>query len=253
MRRDWPTFPQLFINGEFVGGCDIVTDLYKSGELKKMLEDAGAIVHPEKKCRLCSTNSSYPLSPLILRKCLSIAGSVARRGLLLLREGHAQDEMVDGVAVEHVNRALRLLPTRECLSPPPLRIVVHEGEATASLCFEIGNHACSGYMAALAEQITQLHLRNVLGEVRHAHAVRLLLSVYRSIRRQALTFRRLLGSLAHGGRHVAALRAGSGHSRLLLLGLLFRHEHFLRLIPLLRTPLCRGSASTYEAPCNNGR
>ena len=46
---DWPTFPQLFINGEFVGGCDIVTDLYKSGELKKMLEDAGAIVHPEKK------------------------------------------------------------------------------------------------------------------------------------------------------------------------------------------------------------
>lgn len=65
MHRDWPTFPQLFINGEFVGGCDIVTDLYKSGELKKMLEDAGAIVHPEKKCRLCSTNSSYPLSPLI--------------------------------------------------------------------------------------------------------------------------------------------------------------------------------------------
>ena len=44
---DWPTFPQLFINGDFVGGCDIVTDLYKSGELKKMLDDAGALVHPQ--------------------------------------------------------------------------------------------------------------------------------------------------------------------------------------------------------------
>jgi len=36
---NWPTFPQLFINGELVGGCDIVLDLYQSGELKKMLEE----------------------------------------------------------------------------------------------------------------------------------------------------------------------------------------------------------------------
>lgn len=35
----WPTFPQLFINGELVGGCDIVLDLYQRGELKKMLTD----------------------------------------------------------------------------------------------------------------------------------------------------------------------------------------------------------------------
>ena len=34
----WPTFPQLFINGELVGGCDIVLDLYQRGELKKMLD-----------------------------------------------------------------------------------------------------------------------------------------------------------------------------------------------------------------------
>lgn len=87
MPRDWPTFPQLFINGEFVGGCDIVTDLYKSGELKKMLEDAGAIVHPEKKCRLCSTNSSYPFiasdsaeAPFHSQKCsASWASSSPRR------------------------------------------------------------------------------------------------------------------------------------------------------------------------------
>lgn len=34
---NWPTYPQLYINGELVGGCDIVTDLYQKGELKTML------------------------------------------------------------------------------------------------------------------------------------------------------------------------------------------------------------------------
>ena len=35
---DWPTFPQLYISGQFIGGCDIVTELHQSGELKKLLE-----------------------------------------------------------------------------------------------------------------------------------------------------------------------------------------------------------------------
>lgn len=34
---DWPTIPQLYINGEFIGGCDIVTELFRSGELEKLL------------------------------------------------------------------------------------------------------------------------------------------------------------------------------------------------------------------------
>ena len=34
----WPTYPQLYIKGELVGGCDIITDLYKKGQLKTMLE-----------------------------------------------------------------------------------------------------------------------------------------------------------------------------------------------------------------------
>ena len=34
---NWPTIPQVFINGEFVGGCDIVTEMHDSGELKKLL------------------------------------------------------------------------------------------------------------------------------------------------------------------------------------------------------------------------
>eukprot|EP00252_Welwitschia_mirabilis_P018219 TRINITY_DN404_c0_g1_i1.p1 TRINITY_DN404_c0_g1~~TRINITY_DN404_c0_g1_i1.p1 ORF type:complete len:109 (+),score=21.50 TRINITY_DN404_c0_g1_i1:157-483(+) len=35
---NWPTFPQIFINGDFVGGSDILLELHKSGELKKMLD-----------------------------------------------------------------------------------------------------------------------------------------------------------------------------------------------------------------------
>jgi monothiol glutaredoxin len=38
---DWPTIPQVYIKGEFVGGCDIVKEMYESGELKKVLEDKG--------------------------------------------------------------------------------------------------------------------------------------------------------------------------------------------------------------------
>eukprot|EP00275_Glaucocystis_incrassata_P001630 EC123536.1.p1 GENE.EC123536.1~~EC123536.1.p1 ORF type:complete len:188 (+),score=22.47 EC123536.1:49-612(+) len=36
----WPTIPQVYINGEFVGGCDILIDLYQNGELEQMLEGA---------------------------------------------------------------------------------------------------------------------------------------------------------------------------------------------------------------------
>jgi monothiol glutaredoxin len=35
---NWPTIPQLYVNGEFVGGSDIVTEMFQSGELKKMLQ-----------------------------------------------------------------------------------------------------------------------------------------------------------------------------------------------------------------------
>ncbi len=38
---DWPTIPQLYIKKEFVGGCDIIKEMYESGELKKILLDKG--------------------------------------------------------------------------------------------------------------------------------------------------------------------------------------------------------------------
>ena len=35
---DWPTVPQLYVNGEFIGGCDILTEMHNGGELKEVLE-----------------------------------------------------------------------------------------------------------------------------------------------------------------------------------------------------------------------
>ena len=40
---NWPTFPQVFINGELVGGCDITLDLYQKGELQKLLDAASSV------------------------------------------------------------------------------------------------------------------------------------------------------------------------------------------------------------------
>jgi monothiol glutaredoxin len=39
---NWPTIPQLYVNGEFVGGCDIMREMYSSGELQKLLEQQTA-------------------------------------------------------------------------------------------------------------------------------------------------------------------------------------------------------------------
>ena len=38
---EWPTIPQLYIKGEFIGGCDIVRDMYQSGELQTLLKEKG--------------------------------------------------------------------------------------------------------------------------------------------------------------------------------------------------------------------
>jgi monothiol glutaredoxin len=43
--RSWPTIPQVYIKGEFIGGCDIMLDMHKSGELEERLIKEG-IVEP---------------------------------------------------------------------------------------------------------------------------------------------------------------------------------------------------------------
>jgi len=40
---NWPTYPQLYVKGELVGGCDIALEMYRNGELKQVLETAGAV------------------------------------------------------------------------------------------------------------------------------------------------------------------------------------------------------------------
>jgi monothiol glutaredoxin len=40
---DWPTIPQLYVNGEFVGGCDIIRQMFEAGELKTLLVEQGVL------------------------------------------------------------------------------------------------------------------------------------------------------------------------------------------------------------------
>jgi monothiol glutaredoxin len=40
---NWPTYPQLYVKGELVGGCDIALEMYRSGELKQLLQSAGVV------------------------------------------------------------------------------------------------------------------------------------------------------------------------------------------------------------------
>ena len=44
---DWPTIPQLYVKGEFMGGCDIVREMYETGELLEMLSTHGINVSPQ--------------------------------------------------------------------------------------------------------------------------------------------------------------------------------------------------------------
>lgn len=44
---NWPTFPQLWIQGELVGGCDIVVEMYESGELQPLVKEAAASIPEE--------------------------------------------------------------------------------------------------------------------------------------------------------------------------------------------------------------
>jgi len=40
---NWPTIPQLYVKGEFIGGCDIAKEMFQSGELKQLLEERGVL------------------------------------------------------------------------------------------------------------------------------------------------------------------------------------------------------------------
>jgi monothiol glutaredoxin len=44
---DWPTIPQLYVKGEFIGGCDIIREMYETGELMEMFNTHGVDVSPQ--------------------------------------------------------------------------------------------------------------------------------------------------------------------------------------------------------------
>ncbi len=48
---NWPTVPQVYVKGEFVGGCDIVREMYQSGELQRLLEERGVLPHGQDQLR----------------------------------------------------------------------------------------------------------------------------------------------------------------------------------------------------------
>ena len=54
---DWPTIPQLYVKGEFVGGCDIVTEMTLSGELDTLLEENGVSFDKDAAAKIREHNS----------------------------------------------------------------------------------------------------------------------------------------------------------------------------------------------------
>ena len=54
---DWPTIPQLYVKGEFVGGCDIITEMTLSGELDTLLEENGVTFNKEAADKIRESNA----------------------------------------------------------------------------------------------------------------------------------------------------------------------------------------------------
>jgi monothiol glutaredoxin len=63
---DWPTIPQLFVNGKLVGGCDIVTEMYETGELAEML----GVEQPEEEPEPPSVQQPVQAAPMQLENRL---------------------------------------------------------------------------------------------------------------------------------------------------------------------------------------
>jgi monothiol glutaredoxin len=55
---DWPTIPQLYVKGEFVGGCDIITEMTMSGELDTLLSDKGIAFNKEAADKIREANTA---------------------------------------------------------------------------------------------------------------------------------------------------------------------------------------------------
>ena len=60
---NWPTIPQLYVKGEFVGGCDIIREMFQEGELQQLLEDKGVELRPRQSHGLAKPAAARPGAP----------------------------------------------------------------------------------------------------------------------------------------------------------------------------------------------
>ena len=83
---NWPTIPQLYVKGEFVGGCDIVREMFQSGELSSVLTDAGVPLKSHRRRLMRSTDvasqssrGARPLVPGAWRRALAAISCACAR------------------------------------------------------------------------------------------------------------------------------------------------------------------------------
>ena len=57
---NWPTIPQLYVKGEFVGGCDIIREMFQAGELQQTLKEKGVVVQPDRLSGLAHRKNENP-------------------------------------------------------------------------------------------------------------------------------------------------------------------------------------------------
>ena len=75
---DWPTIPQLYVKGEFVGGCDIIREMYESGELTEMFQTHGIDARQARQWDHASCSSSLFSTILLAIKLRSDTTSATR-------------------------------------------------------------------------------------------------------------------------------------------------------------------------------
>ena len=73
---NWPTIPQLYVKGEFVGGCDIVREMFQSGELASVLTDAGVPLKSQRRGLSARRRTSRPSHPGARFLCFPAHGDV---------------------------------------------------------------------------------------------------------------------------------------------------------------------------------
>ena len=127
---NWPTIPQLYVKGEFVGGCDIIREMFQAGELQSLLKDKGVAVKeqrapPESSFRSPSDSDEPGIhnhrSMQILRRSVTMDSGLARFVRPEGRKLSASNIRPRGAVPSAPDRARRPAPARVSASPSALQ------------------------------------------------------------------------------------------------------------------------------------